>query len=77
MAYLPEAVMGTTGIIKLILIPSSFSKGLQKVILFLPGTYGTSLIKNHSISAPLKELIKHNIPNNVINEIKKSFFGIH
>lgn len=51
---------------------SSFSKGLQKVMLFLPGTYGTSLIKNHSISAPLKELIKHNIPNNVINEIKKS-----
>ncbi|MGN1379773.1 MAG: ABC transporter permease [Bacilli bacterium] len=51
---------------------SSFSKGLQKVILFLPGTYGTSLIKNHSISAPLRELTKLNVPNNLINKIKTS-----
>lgn len=30
---------------------SSFGKGLQKIISFLPGTYGTSLIRNHTMQA--------------------------
>ncbi|MCR4898623.1 MAG: ABC transporter permease [Acholeplasmatales bacterium] len=35
---------------------SQFNKGLQHVISFLPGTYGTSLIKAHMISGSLREL---------------------
>ncbi len=29
---------------------SSFSSGLQKVISFLPGTYGTGLVRNHALN---------------------------
>lgn len=35
---------------------SSFSEGLQRVILFLPGTYGTSLVRNHAMSGAIREL---------------------
>lgn len=51
---------------------SSFNSGLQKVLSFLPGTYGTSLIKNHAMSASLNELSKNGVPINIITEIKKS-----
>ena len=60
---------------------SSFNESLQRVLLFLPGTYGTSLIKNHSLNAALNELSNSNIPNEIIIELKKSldcnlsFFG--
>ena len=33
---------------------SSFSEGLQKVVSFLPGTYGTSLVRNHSLHHRLR-----------------------
>lgn len=51
---------------------SSFNIGLQKVLSFLPGTYGTSLIKNHAMSASLKELSNNGVSNEVINGIKDS-----
>lgn len=35
---------------------SSFSEALQNVIAFLPGTYGTSLIRNHSMRGAIAEL---------------------
>ena len=35
---------------------SSFGKGLQKIISFLPGTYGTSLIRNHTMQGALAEI---------------------
>ena len=35
---------------------SSFPEGLQKVLSFLPGTYGTSLLRNHSMNGALKAL---------------------
>lgn len=35
---------------------SQFSEGLQTVISFLPGTYGTSLVRNHAMSGVLREL---------------------
>jgi multidrug/hemolysin transport system permease protein len=35
---------------------SSFSSGLQKVLSFLPGTYGTSLMRNHAMKGTLQEL---------------------
>ena len=60
---------------------SSFNLTLQRVLLFMPGTYGTSLIKNHSLNPILSELSKVHIPNEVIENIKTSldcnlsFFG--
>lgn len=60
---------------------SSFNQTLQRVLLFMPGTYGTSLIKNHSLNPILNELSKVHIPNEVIENIKTSldcnlsFFG--
>ncbi len=35
---------------------SSFSDGLQKVIAFLPGTYGTSLLRNHALAGVYEEM---------------------
>lgn len=52
---------------------SSFSKGLQTVLSFLPGTYATSLFRNHSLAGPFREMAKLNIPANAIEEIKKAF----
>lgn len=60
---------------------SSFGGGLQKVISFLPGTYGTSLIRNHSMQGALSEMQNQGVPIEVIEEIKDSldcnlyFFG--
>ncbi len=51
---------------------SSFSKGLQKVIACLPGTYGTSLIRNHALQGALSELGSNNVPDEVIEAIKDS-----
>lgn len=41
---------------------SSFSEGLQKFISFLPGTYETSLMRNHAMQGSLKEIEKLDIP---------------
>lgn len=49
---------------------SSFSKGLQKVISFLPGTYGTSLTRNHAMGGALRQMEKDGIPSQVINSLK-------
>ena len=60
---------------------SSFSAGLQKVILFLPGTYGTSLIRNHAMQGALSEMQNQGVSVNVIEKLKDSldcnlyFFG--
>ncbi len=37
---------------------SSLSNGLQKVMGFLPGTYATSLIRNHLMSSSIAEMVK-------------------
>ena len=51
---------------------SSFSKSLQNILSFLPGTYATSLFRNHSLNGPFREMIRLNIPIDVINELKKA-----
>ena len=59
----------------------SFSEGLQKAIMFLPGTYGTSLVRNHSMRGVLLEMQNEGVPSDVISSIKDSldcnlyFFG--
>lgn len=60
---------------------SSFGEVLQKIISFLPGTYGTSLIRNHAINGALLEMQSIGVPSDVIVKIKDSldcnlyFFG--
>lgn len=60
---------------------SSFSVGLQKVISCLPGTYGTSLVRNHAMRGALSELENLGVPTEVMDGIKESldcklyFFG--
>jgi len=51
---------------------SSFSVGLQKVVSFLPGTYGTSLVRNHSLNGVLNEMESLGIPSEVITSLKDS-----
>ena len=51
---------------------SSFHEGLQKVISFLPGTYGTALIRNHAMRGALAERQSEGIPAEVIEAIKDS-----
>lgn len=51
---------------------SSFGDGLQKIIAFLPGTYGTSLVRNHSMQGALSGLLEEGIPAEVIEAIKDS-----
>lgn len=60
---------------------SSFSDGLQKVITFLPGTYGTSLIRTHSLRGALAEMQNQGVPAEIVGSITDSldcnlyFFG--
>lgn len=60
---------------------SSFSDGLQTVISFLPGTYGTALVRNHSMQGVLAEMQRQGVPPEVIEALRDSldcnlyFFG--
>ncbi|MDY4655467.1 MAG: ABC transporter permease [Eubacteriales bacterium] len=60
---------------------SNFGSGLQKTLSLLPGTYGTSLIRNHALRGVFAEMTKENFPPEVIEGIKDSvdcnikFFG--
>ena len=60
---------------------SQFSAGLQKVISFLPGTYGTSLLRNHALRGVFEEMGAQGFPSEVVEAIKDSvdcnlyFFG--
>lgn len=51
---------------------SQFSKGLQRVISFLPGTYGTSLIRNHALRGVFEEMTEVGFPKEVVEGIKDS-----
>ena len=44
---------------------SSFGDGLQKAVLFLPGTYGTSLLRNHALRGVFEEMNETGIPKEV------------
>jgi len=52
---------------------SEFSEGLQKVISFLPGTYGTSLFRNHAMGSAINELQEYGVSAEMIKEIKDTF----
>ena len=60
---------------------SQFSEGLRKVISLLPGTYGTSLMRNHATLGAFAEMGKIGVPDGIIEEMKSMidcniyFFG--
>ena len=60
---------------------SQFSEGVQKVVSFLPGTYGTSLLRNHALRGVFEEMGNQGFPEEVVEAIKDSvdcnlyFFG--
>ena len=60
---------------------SQFSEGLQKVLSFLPGTYGTSLLRNHALRGVFEEMNAQGFPSEVVETIRDSvdcnlyFFG--
>lgn len=51
---------------------SQFSEGLQKVLSFLPGTYGTSLLRNHALRGVFEEMGDVGFPDEVVEAIKDS-----
>ena len=51
---------------------SSFSAGLQKVISFLPGTYGTGLLRNHALNGVFSELSEMGMPKKFVTVFKDS-----
>ncbi|MDD5917708.1 MAG: ABC transporter permease [bacterium] len=51
---------------------SQFSEGLQKVISFLPGTYGTSLLRNHALRGVFEEMGTQGFPEAVVEAIRDS-----
>ena len=51
---------------------SNFGEGLQKAMSYLPGTYGTSLIKNHMLSGVFKEMETEGFPSAVVKGIADS-----
>lgn len=60
---------------------SQFGSGLRHVLGFLPGTYGTSLLRNHAMRGILRELERRGYPQAMISAIRESvdcdlsFFG--
>lgn len=60
---------------------SQFSEGLQKVLSFLPGTYGTSLTRNHAMNGAFAELERSGLPAQAVDEMRNAidsniyFFG--
>ena len=49
---------------------ASFSEGLRSVLMFLPGTYGTSLIRNHTLNGVVDKMIKDGLPSEAIKAFK-------
>ncbi len=49
---------------------SNFGSGLQKVLSYLPGTYGTSLLKNHMLCGIFEEMERNSLPDEMITAIR-------
>ena len=51
---------------------SQFGAGIRNTVMFLPGTYGTSLVRNHMMSGVFKEMSAQGFPAEVVSGIKDS-----
>lgn len=50
---------------------SSLSSEMQRIFSFLPGTYGTALVKDHALSSPLNHFKSQGVSVEFIDELKK------
>ena len=51
---------------------ASFSAGLQHILMFLPGTYGTSLLRNHALAGAFREMQRIGFPVDILSQIRDS-----
>ena len=51
---------------------SNYSSGLQKALSYLPGTYGTSLVKNHMLNGVYKEMADTGLPSEAVTVIRNT-----
>lgn len=51
---------------------SNFGDGLRKFLSYLPGTYGTSLLKNHMLRGVFAQMKEDGFPKQSVTEIVKS-----
>ena len=51
---------------------SNFGSGLQKALSYLPGTYGTSLVKNHMLNGVYKEMADTGLPSEAVTVIRNT-----
>ena len=49
---------------------SQFSKGLRNALSFLPGTYATSLLRNHALRGVFAEMEAQNYPEEIIRSLR-------
>ncbi len=60
---------------------SSFAEGLQNTLILLPGTHGTSLLRNHALTGVFDQMLEEQIPVEAVDALravadcKLSFFG--
>lgn len=52
---------------------SQFSETLRNILMFLPGTYGTGLIRNHMMKGVLRKLKAEGLSPTVVSNLSKSF----
>ncbi len=51
---------------------ASYAGALRKILSFLPGTYGTSLLKNHALRGVYAEMCELGFSNEALNSIRDS-----
>lgn len=51
---------------------SNFGEGLQKLLSFLPGTYGTSLLRNHAMRGVFEQMRADGFPAEVVEGIREA-----
>lgn len=52
---------------------SQFSKGLATLFCFLPGTYGTSLVRNHCFAGVFRKMLDTGYPTTLVDGIRDGF----
>lgn len=52
---------------------SQFSEGLRSVLMFLPGTYGTSLVRTHAMRGVIEEMGNEGLPEEFLQSVRDNF----
>lgn len=56
---------------------STLNEGLQNILVYLPGTYGTSLVRTHTMQGMFNEIISQGVPDKVVESLKFSIDCSH